>query len=423
MSDSTSGLYVFGFFILVISLGANAWLWVRLKKQLLLQAALTPPSEPEVETSPTPSPPEDDITVPLHQWAHDLRSPLALLNSLTDASLHPELSEPLRESIRVACLQLKELAYQADTVAEKPVTHLTEAELEGAPSPQTPPEAETEIPSHSSEAVPPPSYVAEERNSAKARKPRVRSMIRAEDEAPEVQLLEPILESVITRAQEKLGRFIQITWWSGNGFGIFVKLKRRAFSAELVKALEKVDPSYRHGLSLHVDQTSDKQLEITLRIQGQNLQTLKSLSIAGNPEWFSSDLHLPKDCQLIILDDDPSIHRLWAMRLQGAPCQVLHLRNPEDAIDWYQNNWNEGSNTFWLCDHDLGPDSRSGLETIELLGIQDESLLITSRFEDPEMQNRVVRQGVRILPKLLAPIAPISWVQRQDLMTPAGTLS
>ena len=418
MGDSTtSGLYVFGFLILVISLGTNAWLWLRLKKQPSPRGVPPEVKDPTTDISPTTK-----------QWAHDLRSPLALINSLTDPSLHPELSEPLRESIRAACLQLKELAHQADTakdVTEKRETGSVSPELDAKPQELAPNDGENEIASLKTEPVSPlfSAESAGDHPTPKTRKPRVRSAFRAEDEALEVQLLEPILESVITRAQEKLGRFIQISWWSGNGFGVFVKVKRRAFSLELVRVLETVDPSYRHGLSLHVDQTPEKLLEITLRYQGQTIRTLKSISTAGNPEWFSSDLHLPKDCQLIILDDDPSIHRLWAMRLRNAPCQVLHLRNPEDAIDWYQNHWNEGANTFWLCDHDLGPDSRSGLEMIELLGIQDEALLVTSRFEDPEMQNRVIRQGVRILPKLLAPIAPISWVQRHEAKVTPETLS
>jgi hypothetical protein len=85
------------------------------------------------------------------------------------------------------------------------------------------------------------------------------------------------------------------------------------------------------------------------------------------------------------------------------------MRSLEEVMEWYQSQWTEGSNTFWLCDHDLGSDSRSGLDLIELLGVQDDALLVTSRFDDPEVQGRVIRQGVRILPKLLAPIAPMSW--------------
>jgi hypothetical protein len=247
----------------------------------------------------------------------------------------------------------------------------------------------------------------------RVRKPRLATSSRAEDESPEVQLLEPVLESAIVRAQDRSGKFIKLKWWNGNGFGVFVNLKRRAFATELMKHLEHAAASHSSPFVLEVMQSEHGLLEIQIMASGQKVGPAKTLARAKAPDWFADEIQLPKNCTLVILDDDPSIHRLWAMRLKDLPCSPVHLRDPEGAVEWYRSNWVEGSNIFWLCDHDLGVDARSGLETIEFLGVQDDALLVTSRFEDPEVQARVIRQGVRILPKLLAPIAPIQWAEFQ----------
>ncbi len=364
----------------------------------------------------------------LHQLAHDIRSPLAHLMVIASQEEQQTFDSHLRDGIREATQRLKEVARKLTTL--EGLDDLLQRSPEMPESLEPRPVAIQETPSSRNEIVPeiatagndPVALSSDITESApdsapSVQAPRVRRARptpgqRLEDEQPEVQLLEPILESLCLRIQDRIGLVAKLKWWNGNGFGIFVNIPRRKFVSDILKALDVEKDGGSGTITLEVRNPEGRRLEIGLRAGDRELKPI-ALTSCDAPDWFADQIALPKDCSLVILDDDPSIHRLWAQRLKNLPCTPIHLRDHESAVEWYRTHWSEGQNIFWLCDHDLGADSRTGLETIELLGVQDEALLVTSRFEDPEVQARVIRQGVRILPKLLAPIAPIEWMQRQ----------
>ena len=403
-----------------------------------------PEPEPVREPEPEPTPIREDL-VPsqtlelseneerfasrlLHQLAHDIRSPLAHLMAIASQEEQQTFDAHLREGIREATLRLKEVARKLTTLEglDDLLQRAPEMPAPLAPRPapvqEVPCAPQETVHDHTEVEIDPVAQasditepVAETVPSVQA--PRVRRTRPApgqklEEEQPEVQLLEPVLESLCLRIQDRIGRLAKLKWWNGNGFGIFVNIPRRKFVSDILKALDAEKGAENSPVTLEVRNPEGRRLEIVVHAGNRELKPIP-LTSCNAPDWFADQIALPKDCSLVILDDDPSIHRLWAQRLKNLPCTPIHLRDHESAVEWYRSNWSEGQIIFWLCDHDLGADSRTGLETIELLGVQDEALLVTSRFEDPEVQARVIRQGVRILPKLLAPIAPIEWMQRQ----------
>jgi hypothetical protein len=326
-----------------------------------------------------------------HQVAHDIRSPLAHLLAVSATDDQAIMDAHVREGIRDSANRLREIARQISS--PEGLDALLDSVTVAPPLPPAEPIQMVDAPA----AAP------------RVRRSRATPTQKFEDERPEVQLLEPILETLATKAQDRIGRLARVRWWNGNGFGIFVNVSRRKFVSDFLKALDALKSPGTNPISIEVTSPDGKSIEIrVMSSEGGGIEPFRLTSCPA-PGWFADQILLPKDCNLIILDDDPSIHRLWAQRLKNLPCHPVHLRDHESAVDWYRSNWTEGQNTFWLCDHELGVDSRTGLETIELLGVQDEALLVTSRFEDPEIQARVIRQGIRILPKLLAPIAPIEW--------------
>jgi hypothetical protein len=60
-----------------------------------------------------------------------------------------------------------------------------------------------------------------------------------------------------------------------------------------------------------------------------------------------------------------------------------------------------------LIDYDLGKDQPTGLDIILKNNLQSSAILMTNRFDDAVLQDRVRAAGVRLLPKPLIPHVPI----------------
>ena len=121
------------------------------------------------------------------------------------------------------------------------------------------------------------------------------------------------------------------------------------------------------------------------------------------PPWFVSKIEIPADTTIVSVDDDKSIHQVWAGRLSN----FKHIMF--SSIDQFEK-WLVADDTksrLFLVDHDFGNQSRDGLEAIERLGILSQSILVTSRYEDIRIRDYAVRLGVKILPKAFVPLVPL----------------
>ncbi|MGK5088354.1 hypothetical protein WDW86_12410, partial [Bdellovibrionota bacterium FG-2] len=66
-----------------------------------------------------------------------------------------------------------------------------------------------------------------------------------------------------------------------------------------------------------------------------------------------------------------------------------------------------GDSPLYLCDYELVGSKETGLDVIEKLGIAPQSILVTSRYDEPAIQERCVRFGAKLLPKGLAHRVPL----------------
>ena len=127
------------------------------------------------------------------------------------------------------------------------------------------------------------------------------------------------------------------------------------------------------------------------------------LPIVGKPAWFADMIYLNMGSKLIILDDYHGIHDVWKTRfsdtLKDNQIKIVDFYKPQDLID---NLAMFAKNDFYLIDYDLG-DTLTGLDLIEAMELQDQAILVTSKYDDLEVKNRCVSLGVKILPKNYAP--------------------
>lgn len=146
---------------------------------------------------------------------------------------------------------------------------------------------------------------------------------------------------------------------------------------------------------------------------GKGTTVLVKLPAAAPPAWFVSELELRLDYPVIILDDDPTIHQIWEGRFdslaaRAGAVETLHFSRAEEFRTWVQGNPTRAGSAVYLLDFELRGSPETGLTLTEELGLGDRAILVTSRFEETAILNECLRLNARMIPKGLAGFVPIA---------------
>jgi len=160
------------------------------------------------------------------------------------------------------------------------------------------------------------------------------------------------------------------------------------------------------GLGLYYAKTSIESWGGTLELSSKihfGTQVRITLPCAHPPSWFVQEIKLSANTPVVVLDDDPSIHQIWSRRLES----VQHLSTPQQLRDWIQGNPAAAQTALYLMDYELQGFQETGLSLIEEYHLQQRSILVTSRFEEPKILAACQRLRVRLIPKGMAGFVPI----------------
>jgi signal transduction histidine kinase len=167
------------------------------------------------------------------------------------------------------------------------------------------------------------------------------------------------------------------------------------------------------GLGLYHAKTSIEKWNGTMTLAstvGIGTTVTISLPQATAPEWFVPEIKINPDATVVVIDDDDSIHKIWKRRvdsIKNSTKNIAHFSSPEEFITWYQSNTEHHSKMVVLCDYEFLGADKTGIDIIRECGIQDKSILVTSRFEEDAVRKTCAEIGVRLLPKNLAGFVPI----------------
>lgn len=148
--------------------------------------------------------------------------------------------------------------------------------------------------------------------------------------------------------------------------------------------------------------------------RGKGTTVSLTLPVVEPPVWFVSALELEAGSTIVVLDDDTSIHQIWDGRFAALEAvqkglKILHFSTPETFRTWVKAEGQaEPSKTIYLADYELLGYKETGLSLIEELGLGKQAILVTSRYEEQSILSTCLRLGVRMIPKGLAAIVPIS---------------
>jgi signal transduction histidine kinase len=237
----------------------------------------------------------------------------------------------------------------------------------------------------------------------------------------EVSEFNCLVSNIINNAVESLTRKGEIqvrVLGEDKNTVIEIKDNGRGMSEDMIAKLGRRGVTFGKaggsGLGLfHAKVTLEKwggSLKIVSKV-GEGTSVLVYLPKVKPPEWFVSSIDFVDDLNIVILDDDDTIHRVWDRRffkidLNRYRSQVFHFTNVADLESWRKSR--PYSNHLYLIDFELNGSSENGLRMIERLGIRNQAILVTSRFDDPEVRARCEALGVKLIPKNLAEHIPLN---------------
>ncbi len=129
--------------------------------------------------------------------------------------------------------------------------------------------------------------------------------------------------------------------------------------------------------------------------EGSGTQIEIQAPLVSLPSWCPKALDLSQFDQIVVMDDDPAMRLLWEQRLLGVRTVLLSI--PEQfEVSRYSDD-----STFFIFDYDFGPSSPTGLEIILRDHLGDRAVLVTSHFENLDIQKEVTECGAKLLPKFL----------------------
>lgn len=169
------------------------------------------------------------------------------------------------------------------------------------------------------------------------------------------------------------------------------------------------------GLGLHHARTSAEswggRLELASEV-GKGTTATLVLPLAPAPDWFVPEIRLTPGKAVVILDDDASIHQVWQGRLdilkaaaQGV--EIVHVSSPVEIRGWVKANEAKAEQALYLFDYELLGHRDTGLSLAEELGLGARVVLVTSRSEEPEVMAGCWRLKARLIPKGLAGSVPM----------------
>ena len=158
-------------------------------------------------------------------------------------------------------------------------------------------------------------------------------------------------------------------------------------------------------------------LEIRSKL-GEGTTVTLFLPVTPAPSWFVNKLIVPSRARIMIVDDDASIHQIWVNRFKslsygGQQVSISHCSNPRDLMLWMSAQSNI-SDVLFLVDFEFLGSDQNGLQLIEDLKISQQSILVTSRNDEPDLMIRATDMGLKIIPKGMAGYIPLILSESQE---------
>jgi signal transduction histidine kinase len=169
------------------------------------------------------------------------------------------------------------------------------------------------------------------------------------------------------------------------------------------------------GLGLYHAKTKIESWNGKLKLQseeGKGTSIILTLPKAKAPDWFVSKLEFKPGATVVTLDDDITIHHIWqgryeSIRAKEKDIKMFHFSEPDEFRQWVKSNQSIIQNTIFLLDYELAGYEETGLTLAEEMNIGQQTILVTSRYEEKRIIDNCIRLKIGMIPKGLSGMVPM----------------
>lgn len=163
-----------------------------------------------------------------------------------------------------------------------------------------------------------------------------------------------------------------------------------------------------HGLGLFHAKETLKQINGELSIQsqpGQGTSVILKFPRSKKNSRFCDGVLLAENQNLVIIDDDDLIHQVWKIKSDTKGQKLIHFYSPEE----FESNFTKEllSSSFFIVDFEFKNSLRNGINIITEFELQDRAVLVSGKWDSPEIALECEYFGIKRFPKELLEQLPI----------------
>ena len=166
------------------------------------------------------------------------------------------------------------------------------------------------------------------------------------------------------------------------------------------------------GLGLYHSKTTLERWSGKLEINSElnkGTEIIIKIPKAKTPDWFCESINIDSKTKIIIVDDDETIHNIWEDRFKKYNIEIIHLYNPNDL-----KHYTKTEKELYLIDYEFKGYNESGLDLIKELNISDKSILVSSHFESEIIIERCRKLNIKLIPKTLSGFVPVIFTEDEN---------
>lgn len=178
------------------------------------------------------------------------------------------------------------------------------------------------------------------------------------------------------------------------------------------------------GLGLYHAKTTIEQLGGKFEMQselGLGTQISIGLPLSNPPEWYLDKINITEDTLVVSVDDDVSIHGIWRNRFSSLATfenqtaqaiEFLSFTSVTDFMNWYKiQEISQLKKCIFFIDYEFIQQNMNGLELVEKLNLHlnpTKPILVTSRYDDLNIQEKCRKLNMKLIPKSMSGLIPLS---------------
>lgn len=157
------------------------------------------------------------------------------------------------------------------------------------------------------------------------------------------------------------------------------------------------------GLGLHHAKTEIEKKGGKLEIHselGQYTEITITLPFSGQPSWYVDKINISGLKSIVVVDDYPLIFDLWRSRFIGHDIELIYLKSRTELKNFLQSNQKE--ERLFLVDYDFKGSPYNGIDLIDEFELSNLCILVTSKFDSPEIVEASLKRGSKLISKNVA---------------------